>query len=244
MIKTPQEEKSIRKAGRIGALALKAALSAVKPGVTLLEVNDIAEGVIRKEGAEPAFQKVPNYDFATCINVNEGIVHGIPGGYVIKRGDVVSVDLGAYFEGFNSDLAYTVEVESKNHEAFLKTGVKALYSAIDACVLGNRIGDISAAIQGTIEPAGYTVSRDLVGHGVGRKMHEKPQIPCYGIKGTGMALKEGMVLAIEVIYQKGSPSLVISDDAWTLKTQDNSVSALFEHDVLITKKGPEILSKL
>ncbi|MFA6982271.1 MAG: type I methionyl aminopeptidase [Patescibacteria group bacterium] len=244
MIKTPLEEQKIRQAGRIGAMALKAALLAIRPGVTLLEINGAAEAEILKNNATPAFKKVPNYSFATCININEGIVHGIPDEYVIKEGDVVSVDLGAYFEGFNSDLAYTVEVGTKKHESFLKAGERALYEAIDQCKVGNRLGDVSGTIQDVVESAGYSVSRDLVGHGIGREMHEKPQIPCYGVRGTGQILKEGMVLAVEVIYQKGSPTLVLSDDAWTLETADKSVSALFEHDVLITGKGPEILTKL
>lgn len=244
MVNSPSELKSMREAARIGALALKAALKAVTPGVTLIEINQAAENEILKHGAEPGFKKVPNYHYATCININEGIVHGIPNGYKVKKGDVVSIDLGAYYQGFHSDLAYTVEVESDNQQDFLKTGEEALSNAINMCKVGNRIGDISAAIQETVESAGYSVSRDLVGHGVGRKMHEKPQIPCYGIRKTGQVLKEGMTLAIEVIYQKGRPPIVLSDDAWTIETEDGSISALFEHDVLVTSKGPEVLTKL
>lgn len=234
----------MREAGKIGALALKTCLDAVKPGITTLELDQLAEKLILEKGAEPGFKKVKDYSFTTCININEGIVHGIPNDYVIKEGDLVSIDLGVYYKGFYSDLASTVEVSTHKEDTFLEVGKKTLSRAISMCVSTKRLGDVSNAIQDGIESAGYSVSRDLVGHGIGKKLHESPQIACYGEKNSGPHLKEGMVLAVEVIYQKGSPKLLIAKDQWTLETRDKSLSGLFEHSVLITKKGPEILTKI
>jgi methionyl aminopeptidase len=207
-----------------------------------LEINNIAEKIILDAGAKPCFKGYDDFPFATCINVNSGIVHGIPGGYKLQNGDVVSVDLGVLYKGLNTDVSESFEVETDNESRFLETGKKALEKAIKACILGNHIGDISSAIQITIEGAGYSVSRDLAGHGVGRKIHEDPFIECFGRPRTGERLVEGMTLAIEVIYQKGRSELELAKDGWTLGTKDGSLSGLFEKSVALTRQGALVLT--
>jgi methionyl aminopeptidase len=243
-IKSPKDIKKMKKGGEIASAALKACLSEVKAGISLAELNEIAEDIITKKGGKPSFKMVEDYSYATCINVNEGIVHGVPGNYRLKKGDLVSVDLGVYLEGLHTDLSYTVEVETDKEKRFLDTGREALAKAIEQAREGNRIGDISHTIQEIIEKAGYSVSRDLVGHGIGRELHEDPFVPCYGNRKEGPVLREGMVFAIEVIYQKGDPRLALDEDDWTLRTADNSLSGLFESTVAVTKDGPLVLTSL
>lgn len=234
---------AMEEAGRISSLALKKAMEAVSVGVKLSHLDKIAEKVIVENGAEPGFKRVDDYDYTTCVNVNGGLVHGIPGDYALRRGDIVSIDLGAFYEGFNSDQCWTVEVETNVEHQFLSAGEKALRRAIEQAREGNRIGDISAAIQNEIERAGYSVSRDLVGHGVGKDLHEFPHVPCYGKAGKGPLLKEGMTLAIEVIYQKGKPEIIVSEDSWTVETKDGSLAAVFEHTIGIRKEGPLVFTE-
>ena len=243
-IKTPQEIEIMREGGDISSRAMKAVLAEVKPGVTLKELDTIAENVITSAGASASFKTVDDYSYATCINVNAGIVHGIPNLYELEEGDVVSIDLGAYYKGFHTDMAFSVEVSSDKEGKFLNAGRKALENAIFNCVEGNRIGDVCHAIQSEIERNGYSVSRDLVGHGVGRQLHEDPYVPGYGKKKKGLKLENGMVLAIEVIYQKGRPEISLDFDGWTYKTADGSLSGLFEHTVAITPQGPQIITEL
>lgn len=242
-IKSEKEIEKMAAAGKVAAAALKEVLAFVKSGVTTMELEKIAENAITKRRATPSFKMVEGYSFATCININEGLVHGLPGSYKIKKGDLVSVDMGAFLDGFHSDLSYTVEVEANKEEKFLETGKKALEAGIAKCKPGNHIGDISHTMQIIIEEAGYSVSRDLVGHGVGRELHEDPYVPGYGKPGLGPEIKEGMVLAIEIIYQKGLPEIVIGADDWTISTADGSLAALFEHTVAATKDGPRVLTR-
>jgi len=241
-IKNQQEIQLMKTAGEIGAKALQAALKATVPGVTLLHINQVAEDLILANGATPGFKTVAGYNFATCININDGVVHGMPNNSVVKEGDLITIDLGARFEGYHSDTASTKFVGNAVDPLFLETGKKALQAAINACTLGNRLGDVSFAMQHVVESAGFSVSRDLVGHGIGIELHEEPQIPCYGKKAKGPLLKEGMVFAIEVIYQKGKPGLALAADGWTLETADGSLAGLFEHTVAITAAGPEVLT--
>lgn len=243
-LKTLQEIQIMREGGKISVLALKKVLEAVKSGVTLAQLDKIAEEIIIKNDAQASFKTVDNYKYTTCVNINEGIVHGIPNNYVIKRGDLVSVDLGALYKGFHTDVSYTVEAETYQEHKFLETGKQALELALEKCIVGNTIGDISNAIQKYVEITGYSVSRELVGHGIGRALHEDPYVACYGRKGRGIALQEGMVFAVEVIYQKGRPDLVLADDGWTLKTADNSLSALFEVTVAVGRDKPLILTEI
>lgn len=243
-LKTDEEIKIMQKAGEISVEALYSVVEAVKPGITTLELDKIADDTIKKLGAKASFKTVDDYKYATCININEGIVHGLPNHTKIKQGDLVSIDLGAFLDGFHSDLSYSMEVGTKKYERFLNTGKKALNAAIEECKIGNHIGDIGNSIQKIVESAGYTVSRELVGHGIGKELHEDPYVPGYGRKNSGQLLKKGAVLAIEVIYQIGKPALVLAEDDWTIETLDKSISGLFESTVAVTTDGPLVLTPL
>lgn len=242
VIKSPEEVNIMKEGGLIARKALDTAIRNARVGMTTLELNNIAEEVILKEGGYPCFKGYEGFPFATCINVNHGIVHGLPNDYVLKKGDLVSIDLGVLYKGLTTDVSETFELGSNTHKGFLETGRKALTAAISKCKVGNRVGDISFAIQSIIERAGYSVSRDLSGHGVGKSIHEDPYVLCYGNPGEGLELVEGMTLAIEVIYQKGKPDLVLEPDGWTLSTKDGSLSGLFERTVAVGSKTPLVLT--
>ena len=242
-IKTPKEIEIMRLGGKISSNALQLALSLCHEGVSLDSIDREVDKFIVNNKAYPSFKKVPGYSYATCINVNDGLVHGIPGKYVIKKGDLVKVDLGVFYDGYHTDTSATIEVGTDKETKFIKAGVECIENAISACIAGNKLGDISFEMQKTIESKGYTVSRSLVGHGIGRDLHEEPLIPPYGKKGTGLTLKEGMVFAIEIIYQKGSHHIKSMPDGWTLVTRDGSLAGLCEHTVAITKEGPLVLTR-
>lgn len=242
LVKTPKEIEIMQEGGKIARKAVDEAVRQAKVGMTTRELNDIAEEVIIKLGGIPSFKGFEGYPAAACINVNSGVVHGLPSDYRIQAGDIVSVDLGVLYRGLNTDVSETFELVSQKEIEFLQAGRRALELAIEACVMGNRIGDISYAIQSTVEKAGYSVSRDLAGHGVGREIHEDPYVECFGRAGKGHKLVEGMTLAIEVIYQKGRPELVLSGDGWTLETKDGSLAGLFEKSVAVTRQGPLVLT--
>lgn len=242
VIKSPKEISIMKKCGLIARKALDTAIKSAKAGMTTLQLNNIAEEVILKEGGYPCFKGYEGFPFATCINVNHSIVHGLPNDYVLKKGDLVSIDLGVLYKGLITDVSETFELDSDMHKDFLETGKKALATAISKCKVGNKVGDISFAIQSIIEGAGYSVSRDLSGHGVGKSIHEDPYVLCYGNPGEGLELVEGMTLAIEVIYQKGKPDLVLEPDGWTLSTKDGSLSALFEKTVAVGSEAPLVLT--
>jgi len=241
--KTHEEIEIMKLGGKIAKNALDLALNLSEEGVSLLDINNQVDKFISQNKASASFKRVEGYNFATCINVNEGLVHGIPNKYILKKGDLVKIDLGVYFQGFNTDTSATKEIGTNNESKFIKAGVDCVNAAIEQCLVGNRLGDISFAMQKTIESAGYTVSRSLVGHGIGRELHEEPLIPPYGKKGTGLLLKEGLVFAIEIIYQKGSHQIKPLEDGWTLVTKDGSLAGLHEHTVAITKNGPIVLTK-
>ena len=241
-VKTPDEVKIMAEGGVISGAALKEVIKHIKPGVSLAQLDKVAENFILQNKGQASFKTVDDYKYTTCININAGIVHGIPNGYIVKQGDIVSIDLGVLYKGFHTDISYTVEVNTINETKFLAVGKTALEAGISQCLIDNRLYDISSAIQTVVEKAGYSVSRDLVGHGVGKSLHEDPYVPGYGKAGRGPLLKDGMVFAIEVIYQKGNPAIVLDKDGWTLKTADNSLSGLFEHTVAITAEGPKILT--
>lgn len=234
----------MRKGGKIAALALKNALEAIKLGVKEIDIDKVAEKSIYESGGDLSYKTVPGYNFATCVTVNEQVVHGIPTERPVKSGDLVSIDLAVEYKGWHTDTAWTVLVGKGEPEKrkFLKVGEEALWNGIGKAKAGNRIGDIGAAIQSKVEGAGYSVVRSLVGHGVGRSLHEDPEVPGYGISGTGMILKPGMTLAIEVIYTKGSPEVILDSDGWTFLTADGSLSGLFEMTVLVGNREAEILT--
>lgn len=246
--KTEKEIEVMREGGRILAEVLWEVLQKVKPGVSEIELDKMAEKLILKKGGKPGFKMVPGYNHTLCISTNETIVHGIPGTYKFKEGDVVGIDCGVFYKGFHTDMSETVSLGSlKNSEInlFLKTGKEALNKGIEKAILGNRIGDISKAIQEIIESSGYSVVRSLVGHGVGRELHEDPEVPGFLDKEISEtpALKVGMTIAIEVIYNMEAPDVVYSQDGWTIKTADGGISGLFERTIAITDKGTEILTK-
>ncbi|MGB9706690.1 MAG: type I methionyl aminopeptidase [Microgenomates group bacterium] len=244
-IKTEEEIKIMKEGGRRLAWVFGQVLKKIRPGVKLSQLDKLAEELIKKQGGFPSFKTVKGYNWATCINVGSGVVHGIPGDYQIKEGDLLSLDMGMLYGGFHTDMARTFWVRSQKSK-FLKIGERALRMAIKAARLGNRVGHISEAIEKEIKKAGFSPIEALTGHGVGQKLHEEPQIPCF-VKGKinqTPLLKPGMTLAIEVIYAEGKPDLVLENDGWTVKTADSSLAGLFEDTILVTKKSPIILTPL
>lgn len=243
-LKTEKEISIMREAGRISALAMKQVESKLKPGVSTLELDKIVETVFKENGAQSAFKKVEDYKYSICTTPNNEVVHGLPSDYRLKDGDIVGIDLGALYQDYNSDMAETFIVGSVEPETrkFLKIGKEALWKAIDQAKIGNKVGDISATIQTMVEGAGYSIVKELVGHGVGKTLHEDPMIPGRGKKGTGVPLQEGMVVAVEIIYNFGKPGIKMLDDGWTIVTKDGSLAGLFERTIAITKKGPVVLT--
>lgn len=247
-IKSKEQIEIMKEGGRITAAALQEVLSAVRPGVMTIELDWIAEEFILKAGGKSAFKRIPDYNFATCLNVNEGVVHGLPSGQKLAEGDILSVDLGTYYKGLNTDISWTVyvgdEIQAPSSKLrFLKTGESALWAAIEQCRAGNRVKDISAAMERVLQDGGYSPVDVLVGHGIGEKLHEEPQIPCLLIREEGRSmLKEGMAMAVEVIYTAGKPVLETLGDGWTLVTADRSLAGLFEHTVMVTAKDPIVLT--
>lgn len=252
-IKIPSEIEKMRIGGKILGDTLWEVVKAVKPGVTELELDALAEKLIREKGGEPGFQKVPGYKHTICACTNDVIVHGIPRPYKLQEGDVICIDCGVYYQGFHTDMAETVKVgkrkdklEDEAIDKFLAVGKRALKEAISVAVIGNRIGNISETIYRIVEKEnGYGVLRTLIGHGVGKELHEDPEVPGVQmgpIEKTPL-LEEGMTIAIEVIYNMGSPeALYEGSDDWTIVTEDGSFSSVFERSVLITKNGPEVLT--
>ncbi len=246
-IKTPQEVKIMEKSGQMLSEAMWGLVKAIKPGMSEIELDVLAERLIKEKGGESGFKKVEGYKHTVCMSTNDVCVHGIPSNYKFKNGDVVGIDCGVYYNGFHTDMSETVVIggTSKQVEKFLNIGKKALEEGIKQAKVGNHVGDISKAIQDIVEAQnGYSVVRSLVGHGVGRELHEDPEIPGYihGKIEKSPLLKEGMVIAIEVIYNMGKSDLTIDDDGWTLRTRDGSLSGLFERTIAITMAGPKVLT--
>ena len=243
LIRAEEELILIRKSGWINAKALGRVLENIKVGVTGLELDEIAIKEIEQNGGKPAFPTQPGYKWATCITINEQVVHGIPTNRGVKEGDIVSIDIGTIYNGWYSDAAWSVLVgENIEKRRFLDVGEEALALGIKEAVEGNRIGDIASAIQSKVEGSGYSVVRSLIGHGVGTSLHEDPEIPGYGKPGTGMILNKGMTLAIEVIYTQGGSEVVVEDDNWTISSRDGSLGGLFEMTVVVGKDKPEVLT--
>jgi len=249
-LKSPSEIQLMKQGGRKLSLILADLFKMVEPGVNLLTIEKRAVQLIKETGGEPAFQRVPGYNWATCLNINEEIVHGVPKDYQIKKGDVVNIDIGLYYRGFNTDMSGTIYLpppQNKEVDCFLQTGRKALEEAKKQAKAGNRVGHISQKIQQIIEKAGYNCARNLTGHGIGRELHQEPMIPCWlkGSKEATPLLKEGMAIAIEVIYTQGKKDLVVdSRDKWTIRTKDGKISAVFEETIIVTNKDPIVITKL
>lgn len=243
-LKTDEEIELLRAANQIVARTLAEVAKVIAPGVTTLKLDTIAEEYIRSQGAVPGFKGYGGFPGTLCVSVNENVVHGIPSNYALREGDIVSVDCGAVKDGYNGDSTYTFCVGEVDEEVkrLLRTTKESLYIGIEHAVEGNRIGDIGHAIQEYCEKRGYGVVREMCGHGVGRKLHEDPDVPNYGRKGTGPLIKNGMVIAIEPMINMGSKNLVIERDGWTTRTKDRKPSAHYEHTIAIHHGKPDILS--
>ena len=243
-LKTNEEIELLRENNLLVSQALAEVAKHIKPGVTTKELDRIAEDFIRSHGAIPSFLGYEGYPASACISVNEQVVHGIPSDYVIKEGDIVSVDLGTFMKGFNGDSAYTFAVGeiSDDVRRLLEVTKEALYKGTAQAKAGNRVGDISAAVQEYAESFGYGVVRELEGHGLGRKMHEAPGVPNYGMRGRGPLLKEGMVICIEPMITMGNRAIVFERDGWTVRTRDRKPAAHYEFAVAIRKDGPDVLT--
>jgi methionyl aminopeptidase len=253
-LKTPEEIAIMGEGGKKLGTILEDLLKFSQPGVICMDIEKRANELIEKAGAAASFKTVPGYTWATCLNVNEVVVHGIPTNYVLRDGDILTIDMGVLYKGFHTDTAGTKIIHNsqftiqkyEEKERFLKTGQLALKRAIEASKIGNRIGDISKVVQETIEGAGCSVVKSLVGHGIGRELHEEPQIPNYlrGAIENTVLLQEGMTIAIEPIYAAGRGEIVYQNtDGWTLATRDRSLTSVFEHTLAITANGPYVLTK-
>jgi methionyl aminopeptidase len=244
VIKSAGELTVMREAGRVVAVTLAALARQVRPGITTLELDRLAESTIRAQGATPSFKGYRGFPASVCVSVNEEVVHGIPGKRVLHEGEIVSLDVGAIFEGMQGDAALTVpvgQVSARMHTLMRVTRM-ALAAGIQEARVGNRLGDISAAIQKVAEGAGFSVVREYGGHGVGRSMHEDPHIPNWGQAGAGILLRAGMTLALEPMVNAGKYQVRVKSDNWTVVTVDGQPSAHFEHTVAITEGEPEILT--
>lgn len=245
--KTKEEIELMRQSSLLVSKTLALVASVIKPGISTLELNNIADKFIQDNGAVPSFKGYgkPAYPFACCISVNDAVVHGFPTEQPLKEGDIVSVDVGAFKNGFHGDSAYTFGIGEISDDAkrLMRDTKTSLYNGIEKAVHGNRVGDIAFAVQNYTErERGYGVVRELVGHGVGRKLHEEPQVPNYGKRGTGAKLREGMVIAIEPMINLGVKEVYYDADGWTVRTKDGKPAAHYEHTVCVQKNKADILS--
>lgn len=245
-LKSEREIDALRISGHLAAGLLNAVCDQVKPGITTEELDAVAVRWLKEHDAKPAFLNYRGYPKTICVSINEEVVHGIPGPRKIVSGDIVSVDVGLFYNGWCGDTARTVPVGNISPEAkrLLSVSEDSLNKSMEAAKVGNRLGDVSHAMQSVAEGAGYNVVRSYGGHGIGRAMHEDPHVPCLGRPGTGIRLKAGMVLALEVMVNAGTENIFHKPDEWTVVTADGSLSAHFEHMVALTEKGTEILTKI
>lgn len=243
-IKTSEEISQMAQSGKILHEVMQKVIAKASVGVSTFELDKYADELIRAAGAQASFKMEKGYFHATCMCVNDIVVHGIPSKDKLKQGDILGVDCGAIYNGWHSDASWSIEIGGKDNK-FLQTGEKALKLAIEKCVIGNHIGDISKVIEDTVRSGGYSPVKQLVGHGIGTSLHEDPEIPCYlrGRVENTPEIKIGMVLAVEVIYNSGESGVVYgNDDGWTIVTRDGLPSGLFEHTVAITANGPWVLT--
>jgi methionyl aminopeptidase len=245
--KSPAEIQKMRRSGRIVRQVLDELAAMVKPGISTMDLEKTAAAKIKDLGAKPAFKGYYDYPCCLCTSVNNEIVHGIPNARrVLKEGDIVSIDCGVVLDGYYGDAAVTVPVGDGHNETvkkLLKVTEESLYKGIEKAQIGNTVGDVGAAVQEYVEANGFSVVREFVGHGIGTRLHEDPQVPNFGTKGHGARLREGMVLAIEPMVNVGRPGARVLEDKWTAVTEDGSYSAHFEHCVAITQNGPVILTQ-
>lgn len=246
VLKSPQEIQKMRDSGRIVAEILALLKNIIAPGITTMELEDLACLETKKHKAVPAFKGYAGFPYALCCSPNDCVVHGMPTRQPLVEGDLLSLDFGVLYNGFYGDAAITVPVGKvgRDAETLMVATEASLYKGIDKVVPGNRLFDISSAVQTHVEESGYSVVRDFVGHGIGKRLHEEPQVPNYGVAGRGVQLKAGMVLAIEPMVNAGSYGIRVLEDGWTAVTSDGSLSAHFEHTVAVTEHGPVILTRL
>jgi len=246
VLKTAAELAKMRVAGRMVAEILAILREKIVPGVTTLELDRLAEAECRKRKAVPAFKGYGGFPYTICASPNEKVVHGFPDKRSMAEGEILSIDFGVLYDGFYGDAAFTAPVGAidKAAQRLLEVTEDSLQKGIAAATAGNRLSDISHAVQSRVEPEGFSVVREFVGHGIGRKLHESPQVPNYGMPGQGVRLKPGMTLAIEPMINAGVPGVKVLSDGWTAVTQDGKLSCHFEHTVAITENGPEILTRL
>jgi methionyl aminopeptidase len=244
--KSPEQIEAMRRAGRLVGHTLSRLVETVRPGVTLTELDTLAERVIRDGGGIPSFLGYHGFPATLCLSPNSWVVHGIPNGYVLQEGDILSIDCGAIVEGWHGDAAVTVPVGQVDEAAhrLIETTERAMWAGIAQVRAGNRLSDIGHAVERVAAAPGYGVVREYVGHGIGTAMHEEPQVPNYGRPGRGLRLQVGLALAIEPMVNEGGPETRVLDDGWTVVTRDGSRSAHFEHTVAITPTGPEVLTLL
>lgn len=244
--KSSRELEYMREAGRIVACAHQAAKRAIKPGIRTKEIDAICEEEIRKHGATPSFKGLYGFPAATCISVNSVLVHGIPDDTILKDGDIVSVDIGACYHGYHGDSAWTYAVGTISDDAkeLMKVTEQSLFESLKHAKAGNRLTDISHAIGEYVYAHGYSIPHDYAGHGIGTSVHEDPTVPNFGPSGQGVVLKEGMTLAIEPMVHMGKPQTRVLKDNWTVVTKDGSLTAHYEHTIVITKDGYEILTTI
>ncbi len=242
--KTGEEIELIKESAQILGKAHAEVARMIKPGAKTSEMDRVAEEFIRDHGGVPSFLNYNGFPYTLCVSPNEQVVHGFPSDRELRDGDILSIDCGVYYQGFHSDSAYTYPVGQVEEEKLqlLRVTKESLYKGIDEAVVGKRVGDISYAIQHHVETYGYTVVRELVGHGVGRDLHEEPEVPNYGKRGRGAKLKEGMVIAIEPMINLGKKEIVQESDGWTIRTRDRAASAHYEHTVAVRKGKAEILT--
>ena len=244
--KSPEQIEAMRRAGRLVGHTLSTLVETVRAGVTLLELDTLAERVIRDGGGVPSFLGYHGFPATLCLSPNSWVVHGIPNGYALQEGDILSIDCGAIVEGWHGDAAVTVPVGQVDEAArrLIDTTERAMWAGIAQVRAGNRLSDIGHAVERAAAAPGYGVVREYVGHGIGTSMHEEPQVPNYGRPGRGLRLEVGLALAIEPMVNEGGPETRVLDDGWTVVTRDGSRSAHFEHTVAITPDGPEVLTLL
>lgn len=243
-LKTEDEIELLRISNQLLGKTLAKVAEYIAPGITTIELDNIAEDFIRSNGATPSFKGYSGFPNTLCVSVNEVVVHGIPSDYILQEGDIVSVDCGVYKNGYHADSCYTFGVGevSDQNKHLMQTTRESLYKGIEAAVAGNRVGDIGYAVQSYCESRGYSVVRDLVGHGIGKNLHEEPQVPNFGHRGRGKKLMDGLVIAIEPMINTGVKDVYMSEDGWTITTQDDLPSAHYEHSLVVRKGKAEILS--
>jgi len=242
--KKPEEIEKMAASGAVLVKTMNLIASKIRPGVTTGELDEAAEKFIRSQGCTPAFKGYHGFPGSICASPNSMIVHGIPGNYKLERGDILSVDIGVVKDGWVSDAARTFPVGTISDEAsrLLAVTEESLFLAVEQCQVGNRLGDVSSAVQKCVEAEGFSIVRTLVGHGVGRSMHEDPQVPNYGKPGTGIVLEEGMVIAVEPMVNVGKQTVRMGDDHWSIYSSDGSLAAHFEFTIAITADGPRVLT--